>query len=78
MNRIEYHPDPEINAQVARDTLAAEVADLNAGFPPRRWICPCCHAAHSRGHFMSVGVHRCLRCGYVGEGGVMVDEREAA
>lgn len=67
-----YHPDPVINEEVAKDTLLAEIADLNAGYPPRKWICPC-GASHQRGHFMSVGVHRCLKCGYVGEGGIMVD-----
>lgn len=68
---IEYHPDPDINAGVAQDALDAERADLKAGYPPRRWTCPC-GQSHSRGHFMGqIGVHRCLWCGYVGTGGVM-------
>jgi hypothetical protein len=74
-HQIAYHPNPEINAQIEKDTLAAEIADLNAGYPPRRWIC-LCGASHQRGHFMTVGVHRCLKCGYMGEGGVMVDPLE--
>jgi rubredoxin len=67
-----YHPDPEINAGVAADALDAERADLAAGYPPRRWVCPKCAAEHGRGHFLNIGQHRCLRCGYVGTGGVMV------
>ena len=77
MQTVAYHPDPIINAQVAKDALAAEIADLAAGYPPRSWICQC-GASHSRGHFMSIGVHRCLKCGYVGEDGVMLDESEAS
>ncbi len=69
---IVYHPDPVINEGVAADVLAAEVADLEAGYVPRRWTCPC-GASHSRGHFISIGQHRCLFCGYVGTGGVMWD-----
>ena len=71
-----YHPDPEINDGIAADTLEAEAADLGAGMDPRRWECEC-GAQHSRGHFMSVGVHRCLGCGYVGSGGRMFVEDEA-
>lgn len=67
-----YHPDATINAEVAADALAAERADLAAGYPPRLWTCPRGHS-HSRGHFGRVGVHRCLACGYVGTGGVMAD-----
>jgi len=67
-----YHPDPTINAQVALDVLIAEEADLAAGYPPRRWQCTC-GAEHGRGHFMGIGVHRCLACGYVGTEGVMLD-----
>jgi hypothetical protein len=67
-----YHPDPEINDAVAAEVLEAEKLDLKAGFMPRRWTCLCGHS-HSRGHFQSIGVHRCLRCGYVGSGGVMWD-----
>lgn len=66
-----YHPDPEIAAGIALEALAAERADLAAGYPPRRWSCPECATSHSRGHFMTVGVHRCLHCGYYGGGGVM-------
>lgn len=67
-----YHPDPEINAEVAAQALEAERLDLAAGYLPRRWICEC-GASHERGHFMAIGVHRCLRCGYYGDGGIMVD-----
>ena len=65
-----YHPDPEINEGIVADSLDAENADLAADYPPRRWECEC-GASHGRGHFMSIGVHRCLRCGYVGTGGRM-------
>lgn len=74
-NPVQYHPDPEINAGIVADALAAELADLKAGYPPRWWICPC-GASHRRGFFMAVGVHRCLKCGYVGELGVLSEERE--
>jgi hypothetical protein len=67
-----YHPDPVINAEVAADALEAEVADLAAGYPPRRWRCEC-GAEHERGFFQSPGIHRCLACGYVGSGGIMLD-----
>jgi hypothetical protein len=70
-----YHPDPEINAAVTADAAAAECAGLAAGYPPRRWRCTC-GAAHSRGHFGAIGVHRCLSCGYVGTGGVMLGDDE--
>ena len=70
---MSYHPDPEINAGVAALALEAERADLAAGYPPRHWQCDC-GAGHDRGHFMAVGVHRCLACGYVGDGGVMILE----
>jgi hypothetical protein len=65
-----YHPDPTINAEIAADALAAETFDLSIGYPPRLWTCPC-GATHGRGHFLSVGVHRCLTCGYYGTDGVM-------
>ena len=68
-----YHPDPEINAGVIADAIEAERADLAAGYPPRRWRCTC-GAEHSRGHFGTVGVHRCLSCGYTGTEGVMLDD----
>jgi hypothetical protein len=67
-----YHPDAEINAEVARDVLEAERADLAAGYPPRFWLCEC-GVKHGRGHFLVVGRHRCLACGYVGDGGVMLE-----
>ena len=70
-----YHPDPVVNAEVAADALDAERVDLEAGYPPRRWRCPS-GAEHSRGHFGVIGVHRCLACGYVGPGGVMLDDGE--
>ena len=66
-----YHPDPEINAEVAKEVLDAEVADMAAGYEPRRWRCGC-GAEHGRGHFMVIGQHRCMSCGYVGEGGTML------
>jgi hypothetical protein len=69
-----YHP--EINAEVAADALGGELADLAAGYPPRRWRCPC-GTEHSRGHFGAIGVHRCLTCGYTGAGGIMLDDAEA-
>jgi hypothetical protein len=68
--KIQYHPDPEINAEVAAEALAAESFDLRAGLPPSEWECEC-GATHTRGHFQSIGTHRCLKCGYVGHGGVM-------
>jgi hypothetical protein len=71
-----YHPDREINAEVAADVLDAERADLAAGYPPRRWRCPSCAAEHSRGHFGTIGAHRCLECGYTGTGGVMIGAGE--
>jgi hypothetical protein len=78
VNESVYHPDPEINAGLILDSIAAEAADLRAGYMPRRWRCVC-GAEHSRGHFITIGQHRCLRCGYVGSGGVMfVDEGRAA
>jgi len=72
---IAYHPDPEINAAVAADVLDAEVLDLAAGYPPRRWTCSECGHWHSRGHFVAIGQHRCLHCGYVGTGGVLWDQQ---
>lgn len=66
-----YHPDPEINAEVSAEANESERLDLLAGYPPRKWACPQCSAKHSRGFFEVVGVHRCLNCGYAGEGGVM-------
>lgn len=71
MSAIVYHPDPAINEAVAQMALEAEMRDLEAGYPPRRWTCPDCGASHGRGHFLTIGIHRCLRCGYQGGGGVM-------
>ena len=68
-----YHPHPDINAAVVADVLSGERADLAAGYPPRPWRCAC-GAEHSRGHFGAVGIHRCLACGYVGPGGVLLDD----
>jgi hypothetical protein len=73
---MRYRPDPVIDAEVALDVLAAEVADLAAGYPPRQWRCPC-GAVHCRGHFQTVGAHRCLGCGYIGSAGVMVAPDES-
>lgn len=66
-----YHPDPEINLAIEEESMESERIDLEAGYAPRRWRCPDCKAEHSRGHFMSIGVHRCLRCGYCGPKGLM-------
>ena len=74
---IAYHPDPNINAGVAADVLDAELVDLRIGYPPRRWTCPC-GVSHSRGHSLAIGQHRCLSCGYVGNGGVMWDQQSEA
>jgi rubredoxin len=68
-----YHPDQEINREVAQEAIIAESIDIGVGYPPRRWTCPDCGASHSRGHAQAIGQHRCLRCGYVGTGGVMWD-----
>lgn len=70
-----YHPDPTIDAEVRADALAAETTDIAAGYAPRWWLCPDCRATHRRGWFQAVGVHRCLGCGYVGEGGTMHTNR---
>ena len=68
-----YHPDPTINAEVACDTLEAELADLHAGMPPRRWICPDCGHGHTRGTLDGV-THRCLWCGYMGPLGILEEQ----
>jgi hypothetical protein len=73
MTTFDYHPDPEVDADVRADALAAEIFDLSIGYPPRWWTCRC-GASHARGHFGAVGVHRCLRCGYVGNLGRMSTE----
>ena len=66
-----YHPDPEINEEVIAAALEGERIDLAAGYNPRYWYCPDCASGHERGHFMTIGIHRCLGCGYVGAGGTM-------
>ncbi len=71
----QYNPDPIINAEVAADALEAERFDLSVGYAPRRWTCEC-GASHDRGHFQTIGVHRCLVCGYVGPDGVMSEGAE--
>lgn len=76
-----YHPDPEINEGIEVDALRAELVDIAAGFPARAWRCPgrdgaSCSAVHGRGPLPNGG-HRCLRCGYVGTGGVMFVEGDA-
>lgn len=71
-----YHPDTEINAVIEMEAAEAERIDMAAGYPPRWWMCPDCGNSHSRGHFAGViGVHRCLKCGYAGRGGVMAETR---
>jgi hypothetical protein len=40
-----------------------------------RWECPC-GASHDRGCVDGVSAHRCLKCGYVGEGGKIWDPEE--
>jgi len=65
-----YHPDVEINEGIIAEALAGEIVDLAAGYAPKFWRCQC-GAGHSRGHFQAIGVHRCLRCGYVGTGDTM-------
>jgi hypothetical protein len=67
MNR--YHDDETINREIHLDMLAAEAADLKAGFPVTRWACDC-GASHSRGTINGVA-HRCLRCGFIGVGGTL-------
>lgn len=67
---MSYHPDSEINEEIVAQALEAERIDLAAGYLPKFWRCEC-GAGHSRGHFQTIGVHRCLKCGYVGIGGTM-------
>lgn len=67
---VRYHPDPTINAELIEQSIEAERFDLAVGYPPRAWTCSC-GATHSRGHHLTIGTHRCLRCGYVGTAGVM-------
>lgn len=71
-----YHPDQEINAEIAVQAAEGEEFDVfTVGYPPRRWQCGC-GASHDRGHYQSPGVHRCLRCGYVGTGGALVSRSD--
>jgi hypothetical protein len=67
-----YHPDDEINEGVAQDAREGEAASLAVGLAPSPWECEC-GAAHDRGHFGVIGNHRCLRCGYSGPGGRLMD-----
>lgn len=75
---VVYHPDPEINAELIQQAVSVEVFDLSIGYAPRWWVCPDCAASHQRGWFQAVGVHRCLRCGYVGTQGTMHTNRPVA
>ena len=70
--RVPFHPDPAILAELELEARIAEAFDVTAGYQPRRWTCQC-GAAHARGHFPYVGSHRCMRCGYVGEGGSLLE-----
>lgn len=72
---LPYHPDAEIAAECHEQAVEAEATDVAAGYAPRGWRCDC-GAEHSRGHFLTVGVHRCLACGYVGTGGTLGDPPE--
>lgn len=71
-----YHPDPDISAEIEAESAESERLDLKAGYPPRWWQCPQCGASHGRGHFESIGTHRCLGCGYAGGGGLVAETRE--
>jgi rubredoxin len=70
-----YHPDPEINAEVAAEAVRVEMLDVSLGYSPRWWRCPNCGATHRRGWFLAFGQHRCLGCGYVGAEGTMHTNR---
>lgn len=72
---MSYHPVADIDHEIRQDAEAAEAFDLAAGYPARWWVCPNCGATHNRGWFMVQGVHRCLRCGYSGDGGTMHTNR---
>jgi hypothetical protein len=65
----QYHPDPEINAEVALERARGELLDIRAGYPVSRWTCPDCGRSHRRGFMPGSLAHRCLWCGYVGTGG---------
>lgn len=68
--QIAYHPDPEINAEIIDMAIESEAFETSVGYPPRAWTCVC-GATHNRGSFMTIGTHRCLKCGYIGTEGVM-------
>jgi hypothetical protein len=63
-----------IEQEIEEDVREAEIADVLAGYAPRPWTCDC-GTTHSRGHFLTIGQHRCLRCGYVGTGGILGDPK---
>jgi len=65
MRSLHTQPTGTVDSEVRAEEQESEAADLAAGYPPRRWRCDC-GREHGRGHFQSVGVHRCLGCGYVG------------
>lgn len=74
--RGRYHPDPEINDDVAGDAMQGELYSIAAGLPPSPWECEC-GASHARGFYPVGGMaHRCLRCGYVGANGRLMDPNE--
>lgn len=71
---VAYHPDPEINAAFAAEAAENERLNVGIGYPPSRWMCPDCGRSHARGFFPLGSVsHRCLGCGYLGDGGVLWD-----
>lgn len=70
-----YHPDPQINAEVEAEAIEGECFDMAAGLPPSWWTCPECGKFHNRGFSGTVGNHRCLNCGYTGQGGVMTHKK---
>jgi rubredoxin len=72
---LTYHPDPAVNAEIMAEALEVERLDLSLGYEPRWWVCPDCGASHHRGHFQIIGIHRCMKCGYVGDGGTMHTNR---
>lgn len=73
-----YHPDPEIDAEVMAEANECEIRDVAIGYEPRWWQCAGCGAAHNRGFFQVIGVHRCLGCGYVGTLGYYHDSNPNA
>lgn len=75
-NKYTYHPDKEINTAIEQEMIKSERIDMAAGYPPRWWKCPECGSTHNRGHFLVLGRHRCLKCGYDGVGGVMAETKQ--